>query len=151
MPNMRGLFHALAAGIVPEISLTILTLICSLALLIWVDSRLKQYKGLKLTFAVQVLLACIISYHFFPHDGTVLVLPVLILADLALQDATERFFRFAVLLCAACIYLMPFIGGLYIGMPVIGIASLALLMFARNEALKTSLLSAPHVRLKEPS
>jgi len=151
MPNMRGLFHALASGVVPEVWLTILTLACSLALVIWVDWRLKQYGALKLTFAVQVLLACIVSYHFFPHDGAVLVLPLLILVDLALQRATERPFRIAVLVCASCVYIMPFIGGLYIGMPVVGIASFLLLILARNAALKTTQMSAPQARLKVPS
>jgi len=151
MPNLRGLFHALASGIAPEIWLTVLTLISSLTLLIWVDARLKRYKSLRLSFAVQVLLTCMISYHLFPHDGAVLVLPLLILLDRALQDASERTFKVAVLICAAGAYLMPFLGGLYVGMPLIAIASLMLLILARNAALKPPVPTAAHASVKVSS
>lgn len=146
MPNLRGLFHAVGSRIAPENWLVILTLIASLALLVWVDSRLSQYRSLRLCFAVQVLLACMISYHLFPHDGSVFLIPILILVDHALQDSTERAFKIAVLICSAGAYLVPLIAGLYIGMYFIGAASLVLLILARNAALKTPILSPVHAR-----
>jgi hypothetical protein len=146
MPNLRGLFHAAGSGIAPEIWLTILTLVASIALLVWVDARLSRYKSLSFRFSIQVLLAVMISYHLYPHDGAVLVLPILMLLDCVAQDSTERVFKIVVLTCAICAYLVPLVAGLYIGMPVIGAAGLALLIAARNQALKTPVLSAAPAR-----
>jgi hypothetical protein len=146
MPNLRGLFHAVGSGIAPETWLTILTLVASLALVVWVDSRLSRYNNLPLRFSVQVLLAILISYHLYPHDSAVLVLPIQLLLSRALQDGTERTFKITVLACAVCAYLVPFVAGLYVGMPVIGAASLALLIVARKATQEPQLLSAAHAR-----
>ena len=146
MPNIRGLFQTLGSGITPKMWLTILTLAASIALLVWVDSRLSRYNNLAMRFSVQVLLAVLISYHLYPHDAAVLVLPILILLDRALQDTADRTFKISVFTCVVCAFLVPFVAGLYVGMPVVGVASLVLLIVARNAALKAPLLSAAHAR-----
>jgi hypothetical protein len=146
MPNLRGLLHLVGSGVVPEIWIAAITLLASIALLIWVDLRLSQYKNMSLRFATQVLLACMISYHLYPHDSAVLVLPFLLLLNHALEDAAGKTFRIAVLTCTICAYLVPFVAGLYVGMPVIGATSLALMIFARSEALKNPVMSTAHAR-----
>jgi len=142
MPNLRGLIYAFGDRIAPESVLTIVTLVASLALLVWIDTRLKRYTNTALLYSLQLLLAAMISYHFYPHDGAVLVLPFLILLGRALEPGAERSFKIAVLLCSGCAYLAPFVAGMYVGMPIIGLSSLALLVIARREALKLSIVSA---------
>jgi hypothetical protein len=144
MPNLRGLFHAIGSPIAPEIVLMALTLIASIALLIWVDSRLRKYSNdLGVRFSMQVLLTALISYHFYPHDGAILVLPIMLLLDRALQG-TDRRFRLSIIGCAACTYLVPLAGGLSWGMPVVAASSLALLILARKWSLSTTALGAVH-------
>jgi len=136
------LIYAFGDRIAPESVLTIVTLVASLALLVWIDTRLKRYTNTALLYSLQLLLAAMISYHFYPHDGAVLVLPFLILLGRALEPGAERSFKIAVLLCSGCAYLAPFVAGMYVGMPIIGLSSLALLVIARREALKLSIVSA---------
>jgi hypothetical protein len=146
MPNLRGLIYAFGGRIAPESVLTILTLLASVALLFWIDSRLKRYINAALLYSIQLLLAAMISYHFYPHDGAVLLFPMLILLGHALEGSTERRSKIAILLCCACAYLGPFVAGMYVGMPVIGLSSLALLVIARREALKFPIPNALPVR-----
>lgn len=141
MPNLRGLIYAFGDRIAPESVITIVTLLASLALLVWVDSRLRRYTNTSLLYSVQLLMAAMISYHFYPHDGAVLVLPFLMLLGRALEDLTERRLKIAILICSACAYLAPFVGGMYVGMPIIGLCSLALLVIARREALRFPIAS----------
>ncbi len=144
MPNFRGLFHAIGSGIAPEIWLTVLTIVASIALVVWVGARLSRYRSLSLRFSIEVFVAIMISYHFYPHDEAVLVLPTLLLLDRAAQDSTARSFKIVVLTSAICAYLAPVVAGLYVGMPFIGAASLAMLIVARNQALKTPAPGAVH-------
>jgi len=145
MPNLRGLLNIVAPGTTPGAWITVTTLLLSLALLVWVDSRLSLYRSLSVGFAIQVLLSCMISYHLYPHDAAVLILPFLLLLNYALQDANQRALKIAVMACVSCAYLFPFLG-LYVGMPAIGAAALVLLIVARNAAVKETVLSATHAR-----
>lgn len=135
MPNLRGLFHFLGASIAPEKLLTVLTFVVSIALLIWIDSRLKKYNSFGISFSMQVILTTLISYHLYPHDDAVLVLPILILLDRALEPGAVRNFRVSVLVFASCAYLIPLAGGLSFGMPVLAASALGLLAVARNSSL----------------
>lgn len=127
MPNLRGLVHTAGAGLAPKIFLTILTLICSIALLIWVDSRNSKQSDLGLRFATQVFLASLVSYHLFPHDAAILILPIALLFDYSLREGVERRFKTAVLIATGCVYLAPFVTSLQVCMPIIGLSSLVLL------------------------
>ena len=146
MPNLRGLLYAFSGSLAPESVLVMTTLLLSLALLIWVDLKLKRYANQALLYALQVLLAAMISYHFYPHDGAILVLPVMILLAHAFGNPVQRTFKVGVLVCSACAYLAPFVGGIYVGMPVVGLSSLALLIIARSEALRLPIANHLSVR-----
>lgn len=136
MPNLRGMFHAVGTGIAPEKFLIAITLICSIAVLVWVDARLSYRRELGLRFSIQVLMAILVSYHLYPHDSAILVLPVMILLNRSQSYAVDRRFKTAVLLCIVCMYLFAFTG-LRTGMPVVGLCSLVLLIMARNEESKS--------------
>lgn len=131
MPNLRGLIHAAGGGIAPKVFLTVLTLVCSIALLIWVDSRNSKQPDMGLRFATQVFLASLVSYHLYPHDAAILVLPIALLFDYARREGTDRRFRTAVMIATGSVYLAPFVAPLQVCMPIIGISSLVLLSWVR--------------------
>ena len=135
MPNLRGLIHASAAGFAPEVALKTVTVLLTLALLVWIDSRITRCVDFKLRFSAQVLLAVLISYHLYPHDATILIFPVAVLLNHAMQAGVERRFRLTVFTCAALVYFVPLVAPLQVGMPLIGIASL-LLLFLERKALQ---------------
>jgi hypothetical protein len=140
MPNLRGMFHAIGSGIVPEKFLIGITLICSVAVLVWADARLGNQRELGLRFPTQVLLAILISYHLYPHDVAILVLPLLILLDRSRNHGIGRPVKTAILVCIASMYLFPFVG-VRIGMPVVGLCTLVLLIIARRQESKPPVLA----------
>lgn len=132
MPNLRGLIYMAGSGIAPKMVLTVLTLACSIALLLWVDSRNAKQSHLSLRFATQIFLASLVSYHLYPHDAAILILPIALLFDYALREGTDQRFRTVVLIATGCVYLVPFITPLQVCMPIIGISSLVLLSWIRS-------------------
>jgi hypothetical protein len=71
MPNLYGLFFMLA----PTNHLaTILTLVASLLLILWVARRPPS-------FPLALLVAILVSYHFYPCDLTLLLLPISLLCN----------------------------------------------------------------------
>lgn len=133
MPNLRGLIHTLGAAIAPGLVLTVLTLTLTLVLVIWVDGRILKCPDLSLRFSSQVLLALLVSYHLYPHDAAVLILPLAILLNHVLNSDVGAKYRRTVVLCVACIYLLPLVAGLKVGMTAIGIATLVLLALEQTE------------------
>jgi Glycosyltransferase family 87 len=132
MPNLRGLFHAIGAGFTPEVLLLAATLTASLALLIWVDSRQASHAELSRRFSTQVLLAALVSYHLYPHDAAVLVLPWLLFLNSAFDPARGRRSHSRVIFSSLFVYLIPFFAPLQLAMPLIGIASVMLLVLLRS-------------------
>ncbi len=119
MPNLRGLVHSLAAGAVPERLLTFLTLILSLVLMIWVNAQLVKRRDQSVDFSVQVVLATLVSYHLYPHDAAVLVLPLFLLLNNTLDKGIKTPFGISVVCIATCIYLAPFVTPLQVGMLIV--------------------------------
>lgn len=140
MPNLRGLVHVFAAWIVPGAVLTMLTLVLTVALIWWVDGRITKCSNASLRFSAQVLLAIMVSYHLYPHDATILIIPVMILLNHAMREGVGRRFKRIVFLCAAFIYFTPLVAPLNLGMPIIGIASLVLLTLERSAFQPTPVL-----------
>jgi hypothetical protein len=131
MPNLRGLVQVIGTTGMPSTVLTVVTLISSVALLIWVDLRISKQADLSIRFSIQVLLATLVSFHLYPHDATVLVLPVLVLLNSSLRPEVDRRSRTAFVICAIGIYLLPLCAPLQLSMPVIGIAALVLLAWVQ--------------------
>lgn len=136
MPNLRGLIEACGTLIAPSVILTVLTLVLSLCLFLWVDGRILQCRDSSLRFSLQVLLAVMISYHLYPHDASVLILPLAILLNHSLNKEVELKFRRAVVILVTIIYLTPLVAHLQVGMPLIGIASFVLLVMAQIESTR---------------
>jgi hypothetical protein len=126
MPNLRGMVHAIGAGFAPETLLVAITLVISVTLLIWVDFRQTKQASLSMRFSMQVLLATLISYHLYPHDAAVLILPWLLFLNCSLVEGNRRFAS-TVTVASLVLYLVPFVAPLQIGMPIIGLASAILL------------------------
>jgi alpha-1,2-mannosyltransferase len=84
MPNLRGLVAGLlhAAG-VPAI-LLIITLSIALVLLVVRRWRVRPGQKFELGFSLSLAVTTIVSYHLFIHDLSVLMLPILLLAELVL-------------------------------------------------------------------
>jgi hypothetical protein len=127
MPNLRGMVHAIGAGFAPETLLVVITLILSLTLLIWVDLGRTKQTSLSMRFSMQVLLATLISYHLYPHDAAVLVLPWLLFLDFSFEEGSRRGLATTATVASLVLYLVPFVAPLQIGMPIIGLASVILL------------------------
>lgn len=144
MPNLRGFLYAVGSVTSAGAWITATTLFMSIVLLLWIDSKLSRYEDLDLSFAMQVLLASLISYHCYPHDAAVLVLPFLLLLNFALHEAHGRVLKISVLVCVSSAYLLPFVGGLSVGMPAIAAVCLVLLALARRVALTRTTPFAIH-------
>jgi hypothetical protein len=132
MPNLRGMVHAIGAGVAPETLLVVITLLLSLTLLFWVDLRRTKQTSLSMRFSMQVLLAALISYHLYPHDAAVLVLPWLLFLDYSLEQGSRRGFATTATVASLVLYLVPFVAPLQIGMPIIGLAAVILLAFLQR-------------------
>jgi hypothetical protein len=89
--------------------------------------RLAKRADMNVRFSIQVLLASLVSFHFFPHDAAILVLPLALLVNEALRGRVRTPFGVSVVLCSICIYLTPFVTHLQVGMPIVCCALLVLL------------------------
>jgi hypothetical protein len=84
MPNLRGLFYTTFGRLIPEQYIVVLTVVCSIALVSWAVILWNKHSddtSFDLCFASSVAVSMLVSYHMPLHDLTLLVLPMLILAD----------------------------------------------------------------------
>jgi Glycosyltransferase family 87 len=131
MPNLRGLIHVIGSRIASGSALAVITLVVSIGLFIWIDFRMAKRMDLSAKFAAQVLLATLVSYHLYPHDATVLVLPALIFINSSLRPEFKHEPRTALIAGGVAIYLIPLLAPLQFSMPVIGVAALTLLLWVQ--------------------
>lgn len=81
MVNLRAFFANLLPGThAPEV----VTLIASLALLLWAAKRGRAI-GRKYQFALAVAFSVLVSYHLFVYDLTILLIPMMAALGLAEQ------------------------------------------------------------------
>lgn len=80
MSNLRAVLDA--SGIKSSIAVAVISLL-ALALLAWLGRKLNRAHAL--LFAVTA--SCLLSYHLFMHDMSVLVVPLLVATDIALSCA----------------------------------------------------------------
>jgi glycosyl transferase family 87 len=83
MSNLRGFLFA--AGVSSPALILVMSIV-ALALLAWLGRKLNPVQAL--LFAVSA--GCLVSYHVFLHDMSVLVIPLLLLADSAVSNADYR-------------------------------------------------------------
>jgi hypothetical protein len=80
MSNLRALLFT--SGVSSPLAVTVMSVL-ALALLGWLGRRLNPDRAL--LFAVGA--SCLVSYHLFLHDMSVLLIPLLLLADQAVERA----------------------------------------------------------------
>jgi hypothetical protein len=98
MPNIRGLLHwALFRYLEPGQILPIVFMTSVIVCVIsgWLVVRRRVPQGSALLYSVAVLTTVLVSYHLHMQDLTMAVVPMLVMADLALRNqfASGRFLR----------------------------------------------------------
>jgi Glycosyltransferase family 87 len=93
MPNLRGLFYAIAGGATP--TALVLTVCGSIGVLVWAAAR-------QPSFPLALMAASLVSYHETFTDATFLLLPVGLAAATAVKNGFRRSVQLA-FLCATII------------------------------------------------
>jgi len=80
MPNLRGLIAGLRGGIdSPGLTLAGSVIVLAIA---WGVGRHREYTD---KFLLSVIASCLVSYHFFGHDLSLLIFPLLAMIDSAIE------------------------------------------------------------------
>lgn len=153
MANLYGLLFSLT----PSNRLaTILTIVVSLLLLGWAATR-------RPSFPFAQLVAILVSYHFYPCDLTLLLLPISLLCNRLLSQDTDAttanlsssWFhtnREGILLCSLAIFLIAPLMAEIISMDLIFLFSLPILALALSAQWWPSLYGSPHpVSIADPA
>jgi Glycosyltransferase family 87 len=111
MPNLRGLLEGWSAtrGF-PGVH--VITIALSLCLVLWVivkgRSPTQSSRQFDLQFSLAMVAAVLASYHAFPYDLSLLVIPLLLVVNYAIETAPlQRYRNVAVMLPAAMLFLTP--------------------------------------------
>jgi hypothetical protein len=92
MPNLRGLIETLITGTVESWRFTAIILSLSIAFLWFTSSRVKfvaEKDRFDLSFSLAIIAAILASYHAYPHDLCILLLPSLLIADYCLRHRDQ--------------------------------------------------------------
>ncbi len=86
MANVRGFAAMLFLGKLPESYINIGILVCSLALTIWAGTKWSQAgpepdEQMDLVFSLNLVVTLLVSYHMYLHDASLLILPILLVAN----------------------------------------------------------------------
>ena len=127
MPNLRGFVHVIGSGFAPERWLMVVTIVISLALFILVNWWFLRRGNTALRVASQVVLAMIISYHLYPHDASILILPLLLLLYWCICWGVRASLTVVVMCIAVLAYVCPLALPLNWSMPLVFCASVGLL------------------------
>lgn len=79
MPNLYGFFHAINSGKWGFVA----TIICSLLVVIWAATC-------KPSLPLALLAGLLVSYHLYPYDLTLLLLPIVLVLNAELESGTQR-------------------------------------------------------------
>jgi hypothetical protein len=86
MPNLRGTLYVLGAGVIPDAAIKLALVLLSAGLLVWSArqwplSPEPSADTLDLPFALNLVVALLVSFHLNLHDLTLLALPIALLAN----------------------------------------------------------------------
>jgi len=145
MPNLRGLVLSSMRGAFPGQSLTILVVVLSAIVLglamKWAISN--EDVSLDVKFGFFVAISAVVSYHFFPHNACVVLLPLLLVAKEVGNESLSKYWRGLLSVAALGIYLAPNLLPLRIAMPVMAAMILllsGLLLAYRDDSAKRTTL-----------
>lgn len=150
MPNLRGLITALIGRIAsPDTTLRIAAVlsIFILVLLLWWAYQFRN-SPFDIRFALFVTISSFASFHFFPHDGVLLSIPLLLGANAFVRTETPRSAKTLLGVAVFGICAVPdlLVSRLEISMPVMAAASallaVALLVSSRPALIGKSATAA---------
>lgn len=126
--NLRGLIFSFHRFHVPDVWLTVLTVLASIAIL-----YLAAKKTAYASFTLAIPAATLVSYHFLMHDMSVLLLPLVLGLDQCVRfegtdDSRRWLFRSAALMFAAPLLLIFLNGGEYLVLLALPVLAFFLLM-----------------------
>jgi hypothetical protein len=135
MPNLRGLLLSLLRPVFSSDRLTLLVIALSalvFVLAIW-WTAVHQNATLEVKFSFFVTVSAAISYHFFPHNATVILLPLLLAAKEIGDESLSSLWKRSLCIAALGFYLAPNLLPMRNSMPALSFAILLLasLFFAR--------------------
>jgi hypothetical protein len=111
MPNLRGLIEgwSVTRGL-PGVH--VITIALSVGLLVWVVAkgwhRVDSSQQFDLKFSLAMVAAVLVSYHAFPYDLSLLVIPLLLVVSYAMEtDRLHRCRNVAFLLPTVLLFLTP--------------------------------------------
>jgi hypothetical protein len=84
MPNLRGLFDTVLAGRVPQVTIHLVVVFLSIALVLLASAKWNPSSSggvLDLVFSLTVVVLVLVSYHALIYDLSMLLLPILFLAN----------------------------------------------------------------------
>jgi len=131
MPNLRGLVSLVPASLDHPGTAALFVLTLSMALLVASFVWIKSFSAtpIAVQFSLAVVVASLISYHYYIYNATILVIPMLLLAnELAASDANTRtrmtFIVSSVVACGGLLCAAFAIIPLYVGMAALTIGSM---------------------------
>jgi hypothetical protein len=95
VPNLRGIVEAALSNWLPEHSILVLIAILSAVVIFGAAAQKSQTTGSEswdLVFCVGMLATCLVSYHLFAQDLSILLLPVLLVLSHVLDGQTQDSF-----------------------------------------------------------
>lgn len=114
MPNLRGLLEGWSFSGFPGSH--VITIALSIGLLVWVSvkgrsrthSSQRFHLEFDLQFSLAMVAAVLASYHAFPYDLSLLVIPVLLVVNYAIETASlQRYRNWALMLPVGLLFLTP--------------------------------------------
>ena len=124
MPNVRGFAHSVLADHTSAATLQLaIGIVSALLLILLVRACLRASRPLgAVGFSLLVLVTLLVGYHVYPHDLTLLVLP-LWLIPACMAGAAPGSARVGIVISAFAIYFIPLLG---LAAPVLFLAMLGL-------------------------
>jgi hypothetical protein len=145
MPNLRGLVAFTLGGFADARLQSVIVVSISIALLavllVWTLKFPHLPVAIRFSFVLAV--TSLISYHYFPHNSVILLIPGLVMGDHFANPGANRQLRwiFIVTMIAFCVTTFGFVP-LETGMPLLAIESIA---------LAAVIFAIPYMRRSAPS
>ena len=87
MPNLRGAIHILLRGHWPDANVSAITVALSIVLLAMLAILLRRVGGFsRNSYAMVIVFACLLSFHAYLHDTSLLLLPIVLIAQSLLES-----------------------------------------------------------------
>ncbi|MGH9502967.1 MAG: glycosyltransferase family 87 protein [Terriglobales bacterium] len=149
MPNLRGLVAgSLHLTGVPA---TLLITALSIALLVLVAHWWREPRGrrFELGFSLCVTVTTITSYHLLVHDLSLLILPILLLAELLVSGEIVGRGRYLLIACLVVLFLTPLYSVLQFSFREMNLMVIPVAVFAAGTAM--ALISKKELAGSEPA